>query len=84
MLERQQLAQRSNFIFEENEEMKNIDNEVEQINAKNSTQKVIEDPLLNLSSNKFYQNGTNTALGHHHQLQKPPSRTKFLNQTQNQ
>jgi peptidase E len=37
---------RSNFIYEENEEFKNIDIEVEQINAKNNSIEVeIQQPL---------------------------------------
>jgi hypothetical protein len=57
------LAQRSNFIFEENEEFKNIDEEVEQINGKNSIANILEEPLGSQGS-KYYQ-APGSGLGHH-------------------
>ena len=49
----QNLAQRSNFIFEDNEEIKKIDIEVENINLKGSGISLVDESLLNHS--KLYQ-----------------------------
>lgn len=64
--------QRPNFIFEENEELKYMDNEVEQINAKNSTSNFLD------SLPERYNHHPGSSLGQH-QLSKPPSRSKLLN-----
>ena len=51
-----------------------MDHEVENINAKSSL-----DETTVINHEKLYQ-GANSSLGHH-KLNKPPSRSKFMNQT---
>lgn len=63
--------------------MKNIDIEVEQINAKNSISNIIEEPFLNIAgAGKYYSGAPGSSLGNH-QFHKPPSRSKVMNLTSN-
>ncbi len=52
-----------------------MDHEVENINAKSS----LDETTALINHEKLYQ-GANSSLGHH-KLNKPPSRSKFMNQT---
>lgn len=56
--------------------MKHVDHEVELINAKLSMGSIIEEQYNPM--NKQYYQGNISAIGHQ---SKPPSRTKYLNQT---